>query len=185
MSLEREGGMIYWQGKTEELGENICPSAILFTTNPTWFEPGANPGLRGERPATNDLSDDTATRFLLYSHVCGVTVSPYKKQNSFMPSRMRVCMVYLCILVNDDRSDEQAIMISTLMTQLWWYMCPSCVTNRTGKICNLRNTNWKSNESNQIIFCHFVVGNCFEVEASRRSTSAARGSPTGAIYWWN
>jgi hypothetical protein len=33
-----------------------CPSATLSTTNPTWIEPGANPGLRGERPATNDLS---------------------------------------------------------------------------------------------------------------------------------
>jgi hypothetical protein len=35
----------YW-GKT-------CPSATLFTTNPTWSDPGSNPGLRGERPATN------------------------------------------------------------------------------------------------------------------------------------
>jgi hypothetical protein len=42
----------YWQGKTEELGEKTCPSATLSTTNPTWIDPGANPGLRGERPAT-------------------------------------------------------------------------------------------------------------------------------------
>jgi hypothetical protein len=28
----------------------------LSTTNPTWIDPGANPGLRGERPATNDRS---------------------------------------------------------------------------------------------------------------------------------
>jgi hypothetical protein len=32
----------------------------LSTTNPTWIDPGANPGLRGERPATNDLSHGTA-----------------------------------------------------------------------------------------------------------------------------
>jgi hypothetical protein len=49
----------YWQGKTEELGETR-PSATLSTTNPTWIDPGANPGLRGERPATNDLSNGTA-----------------------------------------------------------------------------------------------------------------------------
>jgi hypothetical protein len=30
-----------------------CPSATLSTTNPTWIDPGANPGLRGERPAPN------------------------------------------------------------------------------------------------------------------------------------
>jgi hypothetical protein len=37
-----------------------CPSATLSTTNPTWTDPGSNPGLRGERPATNRLSHGTA-----------------------------------------------------------------------------------------------------------------------------
>jgi hypothetical protein len=46
-------------GETEVLGENL-PSAILSTTNPTWIDPGANPDLRGERPATNRLSHGTA-----------------------------------------------------------------------------------------------------------------------------
>jgi hypothetical protein len=44
-------------GETEVLGENL-PSATLSTTNPTRIDPGANPGLRGERPATNDLSHE-------------------------------------------------------------------------------------------------------------------------------
>jgi hypothetical protein len=30
-----------------------CPSATLSATNPTWTDPGSNPGLCGERPATN------------------------------------------------------------------------------------------------------------------------------------
>jgi hypothetical protein len=38
----------------------ICPSATLSTIYPTWIEPGANPGLRGDRPATNYLSHGTA-----------------------------------------------------------------------------------------------------------------------------
>jgi hypothetical protein len=59
MSLESDGGMIYLQGKTEEFGKT-CPSATFATTNPTWIDPGANPDLRGERPATNDLSRGTA-----------------------------------------------------------------------------------------------------------------------------
>jgi hypothetical protein len=48
------------------IGENrsprrkTCPSAILSTTNPTWTDLGSNPGLRGERPATNHLSHGTA-----------------------------------------------------------------------------------------------------------------------------
>jgi hypothetical protein len=53
----------WYEGET---GENrrtrrkTCPSATLSTTNPTCMYPVANPGLRGERPATNDLSHDTA-----------------------------------------------------------------------------------------------------------------------------
>jgi hypothetical protein len=37
-------------------GENLstrgktCPSATLSITNPTWTDPGSNPGLRGGRP---------------------------------------------------------------------------------------------------------------------------------------
>jgi hypothetical protein len=36
------------------------PSATLPTTNPTWTDPGLNPGLRGGRPAANRLSHGTA-----------------------------------------------------------------------------------------------------------------------------
>jgi hypothetical protein len=49
-------------GETEVLGENL-PSATLSTTNPTWIDPGANPGLRGERPTTNHLSHGTVYVF--------------------------------------------------------------------------------------------------------------------------
>jgi hypothetical protein len=52
------GGMIF-AGETEVLGENL-PSATLSTPTPTWIDPGANPGVRGERPATNRLSHGTA-----------------------------------------------------------------------------------------------------------------------------
>jgi hypothetical protein len=37
------------------------PNATSSTTNPTWADPSANPGLRGERPVTNDLSYGTAS----------------------------------------------------------------------------------------------------------------------------
>jgi hypothetical protein len=48
------------RGKTEVLGKKTCPSATLSTTNPTWTDPGSNPGLRGGRQAANRLSHGTA-----------------------------------------------------------------------------------------------------------------------------
>jgi hypothetical protein len=44
-------------------GRNLI--ATLSTTNPTWTDPGSNPGLRGERPATNRLSHGTASVSML------------------------------------------------------------------------------------------------------------------------
>jgi len=41
-------------------------SANLSTADPTWIDPDANPGLRGERPVTNDPSHGTA-HFKVYS----------------------------------------------------------------------------------------------------------------------
>jgi hypothetical protein len=40
--------------------EKTCPSATLFTTNPTWSDLGSNPGRRGGKPVANRLSCGTA-----------------------------------------------------------------------------------------------------------------------------
>jgi hypothetical protein len=61
-------------GETEELGENL-PSATLSTTNLTWIDPGANPGLRGERPATNCLRHGTAIFNLLQVQKMAISAS--------------------------------------------------------------------------------------------------------------
>jgi hypothetical protein len=50
-----------WQGKPKNSGGKTCPSATLSTTNPTWTDPGSNPGLRGGRLVANRLSHGTAT----------------------------------------------------------------------------------------------------------------------------
>jgi hypothetical protein len=55
--MEHQWNEIY-RGKPTTRGET-CPSATLSTTNLTWTDPGSNPGLRGERPATNRLSHGT------------------------------------------------------------------------------------------------------------------------------
>jgi hypothetical protein len=44
-----------WQGKPK-YSEKTCPDATLSTTNPTWSDPGLNPGRRGGKPATNRFS---------------------------------------------------------------------------------------------------------------------------------
>jgi hypothetical protein len=75
-------------GETEVLGENL-PSATLSTTNPTWIDPGANPGLRDERPVTNRLSHGTACTqnylYLLESY----TKTQWKKKHE--------CIAYLTV----------------------------------------------------------------------------------------
>jgi hypothetical protein len=43
------------QGKPK-YSDETCPRATLSTTNPTWPDPGLNPGHRGGKPATNCLS---------------------------------------------------------------------------------------------------------------------------------
>jgi hypothetical protein len=47
-------------GENRRTRRKTRPSATSSTTNPIWIDLGANPGLRGERPATNDLSHGTA-----------------------------------------------------------------------------------------------------------------------------
>jgi hypothetical protein len=50
-----------WQGKPK-YSEKACPSPTLSTTNPTWPDPGSNPGLRDGKPATNRLSYGAASQ---------------------------------------------------------------------------------------------------------------------------
>jgi hypothetical protein len=47
-------------GENRRTRRKTCPIVTFSTTNPTWIDPGANPGTRGERPATNDPSHGTA-----------------------------------------------------------------------------------------------------------------------------
>jgi hypothetical protein len=79
MNMEQWWNDIF-AGETEVLGENL-PSATLSTTNPTWIDPGANPGLRGEKPATNRLSHGTACRdiFHVFNKKCTKESSIYER----------------------------------------------------------------------------------------------------------
>jgi hypothetical protein len=62
-------------GENRRTRRKTCPSATLSTTNTTWIYPGANPGLRGVRPATNDLSHGKAEK-KSYLHFLLQMISP-------------------------------------------------------------------------------------------------------------
>jgi hypothetical protein len=52
---------------TKELRAKTCSSATLSTTNATWTDPGAIPGLRVEGPTTNRLS-----HYMALKHVTSI-----------------------------------------------------------------------------------------------------------------
>jgi hypothetical protein len=53
LNIEQVGN--YDRGKLKNC-EKTCPSATLSTTNTTWTDQDMNPGLCGEKPATDHLS---------------------------------------------------------------------------------------------------------------------------------
>jgi hypothetical protein len=55
-------------GENRRNWRKSCPSATLSTTNATWIDLGANPGLRSERPVTNGLRHGTAYSFSYFHY---------------------------------------------------------------------------------------------------------------------
>jgi hypothetical protein len=52
-------------GENRQLGEKPVPVPLCPLQTPHGLTPGSNPGLRGERPATNRLSHGTAPHSLI------------------------------------------------------------------------------------------------------------------------
>jgi hypothetical protein len=88
MGMENDGGMILTR-ENRKTRRKICPSASLTTTNITWIYPDANPGLRGERPATNRLSHGMALWQLCYLHTVLVPVRTVLRWAVALPSSQR------------------------------------------------------------------------------------------------
>jgi hypothetical protein len=51
-------------GENRSTRGKTCPSATLSTTNPTWTDPGSNPGLRDGMAAANRLSHVTVMHLI-------------------------------------------------------------------------------------------------------------------------
>jgi hypothetical protein len=63
-----------------------CPSATLSTTNSAWTDPGTNPCLRGERPATNRQNHVTTNSCAC---MCSVSLSHITKQHTMNEKQWR------------------------------------------------------------------------------------------------
>jgi hypothetical protein len=59
-------------------------SVTLSTTNPTWIDPGVNPGLHGEGPVTNDLSHGTAHLLSLVVPLLGGVCLQFMCMSNFL-----------------------------------------------------------------------------------------------------
>jgi hypothetical protein len=70
-------------GEDRRIRGKTCPSATLSTTNPTWTDPGSNPGLCGGRPAANRLSHGTAPKVSLGETKNSNTINLLKPSGNF------------------------------------------------------------------------------------------------------
>ena len=80
-------------GENRNTRGKSCPSANFSTTNPTRTDRESNPGLRGDRPATNRLSHGTTLQTLLaQKFVCFVDNldEADERQSNKISSRLRV-----------------------------------------------------------------------------------------------
>jgi hypothetical protein len=92
-------------GENRSTRGKTCPCVTLSATNPTWTDPGSNPGLRGERPANNLQSHGTALHRYNQTY-------PYPKLN--LTEIMKGLVLKTC-LPNTYRNEEKFV-ISVILT---------------------------------------------------------------------
>jgi hypothetical protein len=80
-------------GENRSTRGKACPSATLSTTNPIRNDPGSNPGLRGERPATDRLSH--GPKKLIQFHVM------HTLRCAYIHIKMNIVVADRIVYVND------------------------------------------------------------------------------------
>jgi hypothetical protein len=121
-----------WHGKPK-YSEKTCPSATLFTTNPTWPDLGSNLGRRGGKLATNRLSYGTAYDKDLYRY-------KFMTMYIFLPlfREVKFCDVPSCVLdklgcaAGEKRFWQQGLKVNSDKSRyMYWYVyvsSPECKT---------------------------------------------------------
>jgi hypothetical protein len=92
------GGRTFGRGNRSTL-KKTCPSTTLSSTNPTWPDPGLNPGRRGGKPATNRLSYGAACAIITQIiHFCEIVdyLNQHSLQWSFKRWKKKVCAWSTC-----------------------------------------------------------------------------------------
>jgi hypothetical protein len=97
--------------------EKTCPSVILSTTNPTWTDPGANPGLRSERSATNRLSHGTACFVLLV--LCSETGTLNTAWRYAADWQRSQCVAMATIWKRRNRARKQKSSLPAVVSRMW------------------------------------------------------------------
>jgi hypothetical protein len=119
-------------GKNRSTRGKTCSNANLSTTNPTWTDPGSNPGLRGERPATNRLSCGTAYRSIWWRQIQII-----KKFSCYFLSRRSIHSPHYPVLKYHWSLPFYCKEISCLFPQAgarrtksaWWEICSEGTTS--------------------------------------------------------
>jgi hypothetical protein len=89
-SLLRSRWNVDWEGKTEVLGENLPQRHFCPSQNPTWPDPGLNPGRRGGKPATDRLSYGAA-------YDLSVRTEVGRKSTTKCISLLPLCVILRCL----------------------------------------------------------------------------------------
>jgi hypothetical protein len=103
---------------TKRTRRKTCPSATLCATNPTWTDPGANPGLRGERSATKRLSHGTAC--FVHQVLCSETGTLNTSWRYVADSQRSQCVAIATIWKRRNR-EKKIYMVSFLIvvSRMW------------------------------------------------------------------
>jgi hypothetical protein len=148
-----------WQRKPKH-SEKICPSATLSTTNPTWPDPGSNPGRRGGKPATNRLSNgavqnngliDRMIGFISNSATTFLNYSQYSDNADLNTIQFTVAhalgfSIFTSRFLATDHNTETSTskhyeVLLPLLVQSLWNSTALCWTqNRTSRGCLLPRT---------------------------------------------
>jgi hypothetical protein len=102
LHMESHGGMML-TGENRRTRRKTCPSASLCTTIHTLTGQGENPGLCGERPATNRRSHGTA---YIRTYVNIILIWCPKSRSIFFISCKQKRHVYLAVLTLHSASDS-------------------------------------------------------------------------------
>jgi hypothetical protein len=133
------------QGKPK-YSEKTCPSASLSITNPTWPDPGLNPGHRGGKPTTNRFSYGAAKKqWLTSDSTIFVFLTHYFDMSSVCTSENKQIAIHL---------------LPFALVNLWIYysFCSICSATYAYNI----RSQWTICRilGSSVVFCNFRVFKC-------------------------